>query len=409
MSDIEEVKGLFAETQKVAQAAKDKADEISAKSADFVLNDEAKRIKDDLAQKFTALEAANVALKTRLEAVETKAARPAGGIGGKDDPELKSLSDFMRTGVMPAMEGKAMQTGSGEDGGFLVPMVIREGIQARQRRATFMRQIANVVAFQGEQYSIIVDRGDTGFEWGGEITAPNDTATPTVNRISLSLHPLSAMPKASQKMLDNVTFDIAGWLEGKIVDRFIRAEGSAYVSGSGVDRPKGFLSYTYATGADDSRASEALQYRATGVSGGFAALPASADVLVKTFYDLQAAYQVNATWLMKNTTLAEVAVIKDENGTYLLRQILNDTGSFVQTIMGRPVMQADDMPVIAASSLSIVVGDFSAGYTIVENPQIRMLRDPFSSKPNVLFYATKQVGGGVTDFDAIKAIKFAVS
>jgi len=113
--------------------------------------------------------------------------------------------------------------------------------------------------------------------------------------------------------------------------------------------------------------------------------------------------------MMKNTTLASIAVLKDAYGQWLLKSMMDGQGSILNTIEGRPVFQADDMPAIAANSLSIAVGDFAAGYTIVDNPTVTILRDPFSSKPNVLFYATKRVGGGVTDFDAIKLIKFAAS
>jgi hypothetical protein len=49
------------------------------------------------------------------------------------------------------------------------------------------------------------------------------------------------------------------------------------------------------------------------------------------------------------------------------------------------------------------------GYTIAERPDLRILRDPFSAKPNVLFYANKRVGGDITDYAAIKLLKVAVS
>ena len=81
----------------------------------------------------------------------------------------------------------------------------------------------------------------------------------------------------------------------------------------------------------------------------------------------------------------------------------------VVMLMGYPVAESEDMPAIATNSYSVAFGDFRRGYLIVDRVGIRVLRDPFSAKPYVLFYTTKRVGGGVQDFDAIKLMKFAVS
>lgn len=404
MADIDEVKSLFEATQRTAEAAKQKVEELAGKAADYLDKATLDNIKADLAGKMSAQDAAQVALKARLDDIETKLNRP-GAASKVETQESKAFGDYMRKGI-EAAELKAMSTTTGADGGFLIPDAVREGIQARLRRSSPVRQVASVIPFNGQNYHVLVERGDAGYEWAGEKSTRNETDTPTINRISITAHELSAMPKVSQRMLDEATFNVEGWLQARVEDRFARAEASAFVSGTGIDRPKGFLAYSTATTADESRAAETLQYRGTGVSGAFATT-APADVLVKTFYDLQGAYQANASWMMKNATMAEVAVMKDGDGAYLLREILNADGTLVRTIMGRPAYVADDMPTIAANSLSIAVGDFMAGYTIVESQGITVLRDPFTAKPNVLFYTTKRLGGGVTDFDAIKLIKFA--
>lgn len=67
------------------------------------------------------------------------------------------------------------------------------------------------------------------------------------------------------------------------------------------------------------------------------------------------------------------------------------------------------MPDIAANSFSIAFGDFRRGYLIVDRQGARVLRDPYSQKPYVLFYTTKRVGGGVQNFDVLKVMKFAAS
>jgi HK97 family phage major capsid protein len=407
MSDIEEVKKLFADTQRVAEAAKSQSDDLAKKSADFVDQATLKNMQNDLAAKMSAMDVLQRALQSKTEALETAIARPGKVDGNEPSPEAKAFRDYLAKGVFPADERKDMLTGSNPDGGYLVPDVMRAGIQKRLRLTSPVRAVANVVSFVGGTYDVIVERGDAGSGWVAETASRSETTTPTLNRISIALHELAAMPKVSQRLLDNTSFDIEGWLTGYVADKFARDEATAFISGNGVARPKGFLSYSSATTVDASRADETLQYRITGTSGAFDATN-PADVLVRTFYDLNPGYQANAAWMMANSTMALVAVMKDANG-YLLREILNGDGSLVRTIQGRPAYSAEDMPAIAANSFSIALGDFSMGYTIVENPGMTILRDPFSAKPNVLFYTTKRVGGGVSDFDAIKLIKFGTS
>lgn len=408
MDGIEEVKKIFAETQQIITATRDKVEDMDKKSADYIDADTLGKMKADLAAKMSAADTAVVEMKARMEALETKANRPGGKVAD-DTPEAKAMSDYLRKGVEPPAEIKAMATSSNVDGGYLVPTVIRDGVQARLRRTSPVRAVASVIGFAGASYDIIVERGDAGFEWSGETGDRSETGTNTLNRISIPLHELSAMPKLSQRLLDNASFDVEAWMTGRISDRFARAEASAFVSGDGANKPKGFMAYAKATGGDDLRAQETLQYRFTGADGAFAAAPNAADALVKLFYDLQPAYQLDASWMMKNTTLADVAVLKDGDGAFLLREMLNGDGTLVRTIMGRPAYQAEDMPAIGSGTYSIAVGDFGQGYTIIENPAMSILRDPYSAKPNVLFYATKRIGGGVSDFDAIKLLRFATS
>lgn len=410
MADVEEIKKLFDDTQRVAQAAKDKVDEIAKKSGDYVDQDTLKKMKGELADKIEAQDKLQADLKARLDEVEVKGNRPGAPGGKPETPESKAFDAYVRKGVEPGPEQKAMSTQVSGDGGYLAPATLADGVQKRLRRTSPVRQVARVINLDGGgSYDLLVERGDAGFSWAGETQTRTETDTPTINRISIALHELSAMPKIPQRLLDTASFDVEGWLTAFVADKFTRAEATAFVSGSGVNRPKGFLAYSTASTADESRAVETLQYRATGADGAFAASPNAADALVKLFYDLQPAYMVNASWMMKNTTMAEVAVLKDGDGAFLLREMLNGDGTLVRTIQGRPAFAAEDMPAIASGSLSIAVGDFEAGYTIVEGTGLTVLRDPYSAKPHVMFYTTKRVGGGVTDFDAIKFLKFGAS
>ena len=56
-----------------------------------------------------------------------------------------------------------------------------------------------------------------------------------------------------------------------------------------------------------------------------------------------------------------------------------------------------------------LVPDLVCSVLIVDRAGVRVLRDPYSNKPYVMFYVTKRVGGGVQNFDAIKVLRFAVS
>lgn len=408
MSDIEEVKGIFTETQKTLEALRSDVDDLKGKSADYVDTDRQEKMKADLAAKF---DAEQKAIADRLDAIETAANRPGGADqkSEQDQKYAKAFNDYMRKGA-EAEELKAMSTQVNADGGYMVEAQMEAGIRQRLRRTSPVRAVANVVSLEGNSYDILIERGDAGAEWAGERASRNETDTPTINRISLALHELSALPKATQRMLDNATFDLESWLTGYVADKFSRAEATAFVSGDGVNKPKGFLSYGKSTAADDSRAVETLQYRITGAAGAFATASATVnpgDVLIKTLYDLQGAYQANATWMMKNTTAAEVAVLKDAEGRHIMSGMMNSDGIFVRTIQGRPLALADDMPAIADNAYAIAVGDFNAGYTIVDGKAVTVLRDPYSAKPHVLFYTTKRVGGGLVEADAIKLIQFA--
>jgi len=272
------------------------------------------------------------------------------------------------------------------------------------RGASSIRAIANVVAVDSTTFDVLTDKTDIGYAWATETDPSAESTTPQIERISIPLHELSAMPKASQRLLDDSAFDVEGWLAGRIADRFARAESGAFISGDGVDKPTGFLTYTAV--ADDSWSWGDLGYVATGADGDFNAND-SADAIVDLVYSLGARYRANASFVMNSKTAGAVRKMKDADGRFLWSDGL--ANGEPARLMGYPVLVAEDMPDIASDATAIAFGDFSAGYTIAERPDLRVLRDPFSAKPNVLFYATKRIGGDVSDFAAIKLLKFAAS
>jgi len=132
-----------------------------------------------------------------------------------------------------------------------------------------------------------------------------------------------------------------------------------------------------------------------------------ADAIVDLVYALEAGYRANAVFVMNSKTAGAVRKMKDNDGRFLWADGL--AAGEPARLMGYPVLIAEDMPDIGANAYAMAFGDFRAGYTIAERPDLRVLRDPFSAKPHVLFYATKRVGGDVTDFNAIKLLKFSAS
>jgi len=326
-----------------------------------------------------------------------------------DMPHKKAFSAYLRSGDDDALRGlpmeeKALSTAVSADGGFLVDPQTAAQITSVLRGASSIRAIANVVQVESTAYDVLVDQTDIGAGWADETTATSETGTPQIDRISIPLHELSALPKASQRLLDDSAFDVEGWLAGRIADKFSRAESLSFISGDGVDKPTGFLTHT--TVAEGSWTWGNLGYVATGAAGDFAAVD-QADAIVDLVYALNAQYRANASFVMNSKTAGAVRKMKDVDGRFLWSDGL--AAGEPARLMGYPVLIAEDMPDIAADAMAIAFGDFGAGYTVAERPDLRILRDPFSAKPHVLFYATKRVGGDVSDFAAIKLLKFAVS
>jgi len=260
------------------------------------------------------------------------------------------------------------------------------------------------VQVEATAYDVLVDHTDIGAGWASETAAATETATPQVERISIPLHELSALPKASQRLLDDSAFNVEDWLAGRIADKFARSEGMAFISGDGIDKPTGFLHYPAV--AEGLWSWGNLGYVATGAAGDFNATN-QADAIVDLVYALGARYRANATFVMNSKTAGAVRKMKDVDGRFLWSDGL--AAGEPARLMGYPVLIAEDMPDIALDATAIAFGDFGAGYTVAERPDLRILRDPFSAKPHVLFYATKRVGGDVSDFSAIKLLKFAIS
>ena len=348
----------------------------------------------------------------RLNMLEKKhsANRPILSLAAEvEAPHQKAFAAYLRSGDDDAMrslevEEKALSISIAADGGYLVDPQTANQIASVLKSTSSIRAIANVVAVEATAYDVLIDTAEAGAGWATETDPTTETGTPVIERISIPLHELSALPKASQRLLDDSAFDVEGWLAGRIADKFARAEGEAFISGDGIDKPKGFLTYTTVDNGSENWGE--LGHVLTGTDGDFDGVN-PADAIVDLVYALGARYRANASFVMNSKTAGAVRKMKDADGRFLWSDGL--AAGEPARLMGYPVLIAEDMPDIASDALAIAFGDFGAGYTVAERPDLRILRDPFSAKPNVLFYATKRVGGDVSDFAAIKVLKFGIS
>jgi HK97 family phage major capsid protein len=332
---------------------------------------------------------------------ETVTVRPA--LEGARAMGSAAFDGFVRTGA--TIEMKAFTGVTGDAGGYAIPKEIDAAIDATLKAASPIRQIANVVRVGSAGYRKLVTTGGTPSGWSGETDARPVTGTPIFVEIAPPMGELYANPSASQAMLDDALFDVEGWLADEIAAEFAKAEGAAFVNGNGVNRPKGFLQQPVAATADAVRAFGTLQYVASGAPGDFAAN--GPDRLVDLVQALRAPYRQGAAFVMNAATAARIRKFKTTDGQFLWQPSL--TSGQPATLLGYPVVEAEDMPDVAANSLSVAFGNFRLGYLIAERAETSVLRDPYTNKPFVTFYATKRIGGCVSNSEAIKVMRFSAS
>lgn len=415
----------LADVRKIAEEAKGGA------SAEVRTQIEA--LTKSVAEKQTALEESVKKIGEQAERVEIALKRP--GIGGSADDqaaEHKAAIDYFTTKAAragelkvgspmtvervdmegyrawsthcdlylrrdaKAVEAKALSVGSDPDGGYLVTPAMSSRILTIVRETSPLRQLATIENVGTDALELPIDEGDLGFEWVGETETPSETTTPQIGKQRIPVHEMAAKPHASNQMLEDASINVEDWLARKVADRFARGEATAFVSGNGVKRPRGILSYPSGTARGQ------IERVASGLAAGV-----KADALIGLVFALKEPYLSNATWLMKRSTVAAIMILKDGQGQYLWRPGLEAGKPSV--LLGYPVRQADDMPVVEASALPIAFGDFRAGYTIVDRLGITTLRDPYSAKPFVQFYTRRRVGGDVTNFEAFKLMVVSAS
>jgi HK97 family phage major capsid protein len=343
------------------------------------------------------------ALEASFEAQEMTGAVQRPMLAGTRPAAGAAFEGFLRAGA--SVEMKAFTGVTGDSGGYAIPAEIDQLIDQTLDSISPIRSVANVVTVGSAGYRKLVTTGGTPSGWAAETDARSGTGTPTFAEIAPPMGELYANPSASQAMLDDAAFDVEAWLAGEIAMEFAQAEGAAFVNGSGVGRPKGFLQAPTASTSDATRSFGTLQYLASGVAGDFPTSPQ--DKLIDLIQSLRGPYRQGAVFVMNAATLARIRKFKTSDGQFLWSPSL--VAGTPATLLGYPVIEAEDMPDIAANTCAIAFGNFKAGYLIAERSETVILRDPYSNKPFVNFYATKRIGGCVSNSEAIKLLKFAAS
>ncbi|WP_416194018.1 phage major capsid protein [Nitrobacter sp. TKz-YC01] len=358
-------------------------------------------------------------LQTSLDDVSASIA--ALKVGGSDDGKplsaerrehARAFNQFFRNGAengLRDLEVKAaLRTDSDPDGGYVVPDQMESTIDRVLGTVSAMRSISRVMSISAGTYKKLVNQGGATGGWVGERQARPGTGTPTLVEVAFPAMELYANPAATQTLLDDSRVNIEQWLADEVSITFAEMEGAAFVTGDGVNKPRGLLSYDTVENA--SYAWGKLGYVVSGVAAAMTdATHNGADALTDLVYSIKQGYRQNARFLMNRKTQAAIRKFKSKTEELYLWQPSIQAGQ-PATILGYPVTDDDNMPdATAGGNFPIAFGDFQRGYLIVDRMGVRVLRDPFTNKPYVHFYTTKRVGGGVQNFEALKLFKIGTT
>lgn len=301
-----------------------------------------------------------------------------------------------------AMMTKDMVAGSNPDGGYLIRPEVANWMINRVFETSPMRAISNVVNIASDSLEIVIDDNEAASGgWVGEVDNRPETGTPKIGKLTIVAHEQYAMPRLTQKMLDDAGIDIESWLQDKVSRRFTRVENTAFVRGDGSEKPKGFLAYP------DAPNVETYQRFALGTASSLTNGVIVGDDLKRLQNALKEEYQTNAVWGMKRATFGDIITLKATgSGEYVFQtEFLMPKED--KMLLGKNIIFMDDMDAVADDAIPVVYGDFGVGYTIVDRTGIRVIRDEVTEKPYILLYTTKRTGGDVTNYDSLKRLRIS--
>lgn len=349
------------------------------------------------------------ALENKQSKLEAHAFRPQVETTLEEpDHHTAAFMNYLRKGLerpLQEYEAKTLATTPDKDGGYLIPTGLQNRLYSTLQETSVMRGLANICEISTSALEMLIDKdaGDAG--WVAETAERAETKTPELVKLHIPVHEMYARPRATQRLLDDASLNVEEWLSQKIAQKMATLENTAFLTGDGNNKPKGILACESVplTGWAWGK----LEEIKTGVDGGFREGRA-AEVLLSLFHSLKPAYLPGASWLMSRQTQGILRNLRDSGiHEYLWQPPLSAMPT--PTLLGYPVVICDDMPNLApnTASKSILFGNFKEGYQIVDRSGLRVLRDPYSSKPHVEFYATRRVGGNILNYEALKVLNFA--
>ena len=403
-------KAILTEIQTAFEAFKKERDEeieaLKKGQEDVVKTEKVDRINSEI----TSLQ------KSLDEVNQTMAALRVGGAGGQQADPAKAehsevFSKWFRKGDraidadLHDLEVKAaLSTDSDPDSGYLVPEEMATEIDRVVGTVSAMRGLATTLTVGTDTYKKLVNMGGAGSGWVGEKDSRPETDTPTLRELIFNAQELYANPATTQKALDDARLDISTWLANEVSIEFAEQEGEAFISGDGVNKPRGILGYD--TVANASYSWGKIGFTKTGVAAALTdGSNNGSDAMISLYYALKQQYRNGASWLMSDAVMETVRKFKDGDGTYLWSPAT--AGGEVPTFLGKTVQTDDNMDAVGAGKFPIAFGNFQRAYLIIDRFGTRVLRDPYTNKPYVHFYTTKRVGGGIQNFEAMKLLKVA--
>lgn len=359
-------------------------------------------------------EAAELALKSfnlRLQANAMEAGKSFAPVTADQYAEYKAAwGSYVRKGVdgLTEAEKKTINVGTSTQGGYLVGEEMEAGIDRVVQRYSAMRQVARVIPIGSASHKKLVKvTGTSGASRGGENTTPSNGTSPGWVELEFKPGTYVSEQRITSEAMEDATQDVGADLEMEMGIEFAEMEGTDFISGNGVNGPRGLTDYTNVANASYSWGN--VGYVASGGASSWAASNPS-DYLIDLVHALKRQYRAGASFLMNDATLGSIRKLKDGQGNYLWGMTKDSfMAGAVGTLLGYNVVTDDFMADIGANAYPIAFGDFKQAYYVIERKGIAVLRDPASAFPHVRFLARRRVGGGIAKFEAVKLFKIATS
>lgn len=350
-----------------------KIDQMADQWNDFVNNKHSAKMKD---------------LETKMFNIQS-AISPAISPIVNDITECGNFAGYIRNGETDMLETKSLSSAQEEGGYLLTPALYNKIVSAITAKSP-MRQLASVETISTNALDVITEDGqfDCGWVLDGDERAV--TTTPKLKQKRIAVHELYAQPKATQRLLDDAAINVEQWLNERLEDSFVKAENKSFINGDGVNQPFGILSNADVECVNSEEAECICM-----------------EDILNLINSLDETFLANASFLMNRTTLSEIQKLRDDNGRFIWQPAVSE--SRPDTLFGIPVVCSSEMPSVTVGAKAIALGDFKSAYKIVDRSGVAVMRDPYTEKPFVKFYAVKRVGGDIVNSSAVKFLKIAAN